>query len=193
MELSSESLVLRMPARDDVPSLVRMCADPLIVRYTSVPDPYPESAAIAYIDEVIPAWWASGRKRVWFIARHSDPATMMGMVDLFDIDRRTGEAAVGYWLGREFRGAGVMAECLAAVVAHAFAPPVAGGLGLTRIRWQAAAENVPSWRVAERIGFTLDGVHPAALLQRGQAVDAVLAHLDNPLTAASVTAIADED
>ncbi|MCI4660526.1 MAG: GNAT family N-acetyltransferase [Neomegalonema sp.] len=57
-------------------------------------------------------------------------------------------AALGYWLGREFTGAGFMTEALQASVAYAF-----DDLDLSRLEAACLPENAPSRRLLERCGF----------------------------------------
>jgi len=68
-----------------------------------------------------------------------------------DTSNRAGE--LGYWLREDRGGRGVMTACCRALVRHGFE-----SLGLNRISLAAAAENARSRRVAERLGFRLDGV-----------------------------------
>jgi RimJ/RimL family protein N-acetyltransferase len=79
-----------------------------------------------------------------------------GAVGIGRADWDTGAAETGYWLGPAARGRGHATEAVRAVARHAF------GLGLTRIELLAAVGNVASQRVAERAGFTREGVLPEA-------------------------------
>jgi ribosomal-protein-serine acetyltransferase len=69
--------------------------------------------------------------------------------------RRLGE--MGYWVRSERAGRGLATEAGAAVVRFGFEV-----LGLYRIELRAGTENVPSQRVAEKLGFVREG-----LLRRG--------------------------
>ena len=68
-----------------------------------------------------------------------------------DSNNRSGE--LGYWLREDFGGRGIMTSCCRALVRHGFE-----SLGLNRISLGAAVENTRSRRVAERLGFSLEGV-----------------------------------
>lgn len=68
-----------------------------------------------------------------------------------DASNRAGE--LGYWLREDFGGRGIMTSCCRALVRHGFE-----SLGLNRISLSAAVENARSRRVAERLGFRLEGV-----------------------------------
>ncbi|MDX2007313.1 MAG: GNAT family protein [Meiothermus sp.] len=91
---------------------------------------------------------------------------MAGGVLFFPVDKRTKSSEIGYWLGRGFTGRGLVTRAARAMLNHAF-----GELGLKRMALLAATENRASRRVAERLGFTLEGVLRKAGLCKGQTVD----------------------
>jgi [ribosomal protein S5]-alanine N-acetyltransferase len=64
---------------------------------------------------------------------------------------------IGYWAHPDARGRGVVGEAVGLVVAHAFTPLDAGGLGRHRLQIGASRDNTASRHVAERAGFTLVG------------------------------------
>jgi ribosomal-protein-serine acetyltransferase len=68
---------------------------------------------------------------------------------------RSGE--IGYWLDTDFVGRGLVTRAATAILDHAFGP-----LGLERIGLTATADNVRSRSVAERLGFTLEGIRREA-------------------------------
>jgi ribosomal-protein-serine acetyltransferase len=77
---------------------------------------------------------------------------LIGWVNLV-IDARARSAEVGYWLDAGFVGRGLVTRAVTAVLDHAFGP-----LGLDRVGLQAVADNTRSRSVAERLGFTQEGV-----------------------------------
>jgi RimJ/RimL family protein N-acetyltransferase len=140
------------PWRDsDVAALVEACRDPEIVRWTRVPDNYSEADARAYLLQRYDAIHA-GTTAPFAIVRSTEQ-TLAGSIALMriDWDQRRGE--VGYWLAREARGRGHATRAVALICAWAFS-----ALGLERVDLHAAVGNVPSQRVAERAGFTREGV-----------------------------------
>lgn len=61
-------------------------------------------------------------------------------------------AEIGYWARREARGRGVTTRALRLAVGLAFEQ------GAARVQLRADVENLPSRRVAEKAGFTAEGV-----------------------------------
>ena len=60
---------------------------------------------------------------------------------------------IGYWLAERFQGMGIMTRACGALVAYAF-----DKLGLHRVEIRAAAGNVRSRAIPERLGFVQEGV-----------------------------------
>ncbi len=84
------------------------------------------------------------------IERDGELAGIAGFRTL-DPANRAGD--LGYWLRADRERRGVVTACCRALVRHGF-----GALGLNRISLAAAVENARSRRVAERLGFRLEGV-----------------------------------
>ena len=66
-------------------------------------------------------------------------------------DQHVGE--VGYWLRRDARGRGLTTRAL-----HLISRWALGELGCARLQLRADVLNLPSQRVAEKAGFTREGV-----------------------------------
>lgn len=69
------------------------------------------------------------------------------------INRESHKSEIGYWLGAEFTGKGVVTRACRAVLDYLFTHEK-----LHRIEIQCATDNVPSRAVAERLGFVLEGI-----------------------------------
>ena len=161
--LSSKRLTLGAITTLDAEPIFEYCQDPDIQRFTRVPVPFERSHAEQFTSGVE----ATDSSCVWAIRENS---ALVGTVGLRFI--APGTAECGYWIGRPFRGRGLMTEALGTVVDHAF-----DGFGLDRVVWEAAVANIASAVVARRIGFRFDGTEPLGLELRGEHFDAWRASL----------------
>lgn len=81
-----------------------------------------------------------------------------------DVARASAE--VGYWLGEQFWGRGIMTEVLRAVTEQAI-----HRFGIHRVYALPFAENVASARVLEKAGFTREGTLRRSALKDGRILD----------------------
>ncbi len=94
---------------------------------------------------------------------------VIGNLDLHQIDVNNRRGAVGYWLDAKHQGQGIMTKAVAKLVAIGFTE-----LNLNRIEIEAVAKNKPSRRVAERLGFQLEGTLRQYVLTDGEFEDMVI-------------------
>jgi RimJ/RimL family protein N-acetyltransferase len=83
-----------------------------------------------------------------------------------DRDRR---AEIGYWVARETRGRGVASRAVVLLGGWLFE-----ALGLARLQTHTETDNVASQRVAERAGFTREGVLRSYELIEGRPINVVM-------------------
>ena len=84
-----------------------------------------------------------------------------------DIFRHTAE--LGYWLGEEFWGRGVMTEAVSAFVGYSFEE-----FSLYRIFAKAFSNNPASARVLEKAGFDFEGRLRKNVIKDGRILDSLL-------------------
>jgi ribosomal-protein-alanine N-acetyltransferase len=72
-------------------------------------------------------------------------------------------ASIGYWVGEEFAGRGIIPTAVALATDHAFTT-----LRLHRVEISMRPENTPSRRVTEKLGFRFEGERPKFLHIDGQ-------------------------
>lgn len=153
---------LRPLRSDDVPACVRACRDPDSVRFTTVPDPYHEVHAEAFIHSFAPSCWAQGTEAVFAIADADDALVGTMTLRLRGDALYTPRGDVGYLMGPWARGRGYASAALRALTDWGFAH-----LALRRIEWQAYVGNVASRATAERAGFQVEGELRSAMQHRG--------------------------
>lgn len=157
-ELVGERVRLRPHTEADLPRIVEACSDPRTRHWMpTLPHPYTEDHAR---DFVLGSRLAEslGQKVTWAVADPRDDR-LLANVSVFRLDdpmNPTG-GEIGYWAHPDARGRGIVGEAVELVVAHAFAPITAGGLGRHRLQIGASRDNTASRYVAERAGFTLVG------------------------------------
>ena len=91
-----------------------------------------------------------------------------GSIGYNNIDWPNRKTDIGYWLGADFQGRGLMTRSCAALVEHAFRE-----LRLNRVEIYCAVENVRSRRIPERLGFREEGVFRQAEWLHDRFIDLV--------------------
>jgi ribosomal-protein-serine acetyltransferase len=81
-----------------------------------------------------------------------DHGALVGFAGLFDIDATFKSAEIGYWVDAAEEGRGLVHRAALALLRYAF-----DDLELHRVALKCAATNRGSIRVAERLGFRLEG------------------------------------
>jgi len=149
-----ERVVLRAHRPTDARRIRDAGVDERARHWLALPHPYTLDVADEYIASRQEGH-ARGTSLSWVVA---DPDTddLLANISLMDIEAGD-DAEIGYWTHPEARGRGVMTEACGLVVRHAFVPVADGGLGLQRLRIEAADGNTASRRVIEANGFTETG------------------------------------
>lgn len=159
--LDAPPLTLRRPEPRDSDAIVRICGDAEIAgRLARVPHPYGATDAAFFLDHVVPYEW------VWAITLDGDD-TLIGVVGLTPEDDPA-SAELGYWLGREHWGRGIIPRAARAVVAYGF-----GTLGLSTITSGYFEGNPASGRVLTKLGFVETGRRMGDCLATGDTVPTV--------------------
>lgn len=158
MRLEDDAVLLRPFEREDVPAIVAACQDAEIPRWTSVPSPYSEADALA---------WLESTEETTFAVVDPSSGELLGSIGVRFLG--DGIAEVGYWVKREARGRGAATRALRLVAGWAFEDG-----NLARFQLRAEPDNVASQRVAEKAGFLREGVLRAALAVKGDRRDVVM-------------------
>jgi RimJ/RimL family protein N-acetyltransferase len=165
--LPSDGVVaLRAWAESDLPELVRCFRDGEIARWLPpIPQPYSEAYAREWFETLVPRRLTGSGAAFAIVDATSDE--LLGGIGL----RSEGEGRVelGYWVRRERRNRGIATRALRLISCWAIE-----GLGAARLQVHADVENVGSQRVAERAGYTREGVLRGWIEHRGERRDHVL-------------------
>lgn len=106
-------------------------------------------------------------ERVFAIAVDSLAVGGIGYSLRRDVERVSAE--IGYWLGEQFWGRGIVTEALKAVTDYAVRAH-----GLTRIYAVPYEWNQASFRVLEKAGYVLEGRMRRSALKDGKVIDQLL-------------------
>jgi ribosomal-protein-serine acetyltransferase len=91
---------------------------------------------------------------------------MVGGILFFPVDVRARSTMIGYWLGADVAGRGLMSKAVPAMLGYVF-----DDLGLNRLELQAHVDNHKSRVLAERLGFAFEGVLREVWTLYGKPVD----------------------
>jgi len=158
--ISDGVVTLRAHVPGDIDGMLEMAQDPDMVRWTSVPTPHHRRLSEQYAFTIVPRGWDEGTHRGWAIEVEGRYA---GNVDI----RQQPIGDIGFALHPWARGRGVMSRAVRLAIDWAFTE---GDVEI--VHWRAHVGNEASLRVAHSTGFTLHGLAPGMLHERGLVLDA---------------------
>lgn len=91
---------------------------------------------------------------------------LAGCLGLHEISKTHNRTSLGYWLGEEYQGKGIMTNSVKTLTHFCFEE-----LTLNRIEIRAAVKNIASQKVAKRLGFRFEGTLREVELIDGQYLD----------------------
>ena len=97
---------------------------------------------------------------------------IIGGIGMHNWDQTTRRAQLGYWIGKEYEGKGIINKCLVK-----FADFLFEKIGLNKIEIHFSPTNKRSAKVAERLGCKIEGVIRQSVLRNGKPEDIVIAGL----------------
>jgi [ribosomal protein S5]-alanine N-acetyltransferase len=133
---------------DDAPSLARHANNRKI--WLNLRDVFPHPYLLDDAHKFIAIMSAQSPELAYCIAHQEQAIGGIGLKPSTDVERFSAE--IGYWLGEEFWGRGIVTAAVTAVTRHGIE-----SLGLNRIFALPYARNAPSCRLLEKAGYTLEG------------------------------------
>jgi RimJ/RimL family protein N-acetyltransferase len=165
--LTDGTVRLRLLTEADLPAVVAACQDPEIPRWTRVPDSYGDSNAREWFEAQQQGRDAGSELHLVVVDARGDE--LLGSIGLVAIDWEDMRGSIGYWVAPEARGRGIATRAVRLLAAWGF-----DELGLGRVEIKSQPDNAASHRVAERAGFTREGVLRAHALIKGRRRDMVV-------------------
>jgi RimJ/RimL family protein N-acetyltransferase len=145
----TERLRLRRSRPDDAATISAYRSDPEVNRQQGWDRTDPEGVR-AEIEEMAPRVPGEPGGWVQFTVEERETGRLVGDVGLSPAEGEPGVIKVGYTVSPAFQGRGYATEAIRALIEYAL-----GTLGADVVRAYASAENVPSIRVAEKVGMQL--------------------------------------
>jgi RimJ/RimL family protein N-acetyltransferase len=144
-----------------------LARDEDVARFTRVPTPVPDGFGERWIERYTRG--RAERTNAGFAIVDSGTGDFLGLVGLVNLDLETQEAEAGYVVASRARGRGVATRALRLLTGWAFAE-----FPLERIELLIDVENPASEVVAERCGYTREGVLRWTYLKPGVRSDTII-------------------
>ena len=163
-KLITPRLVLRGPMEKDMQPMFDIHTDPDVMRYYGV-KPYDSlDKSKKHLD------WLTKLHREeiglrWIITL-KDEDTCIGDVGFYDWEKKHSRAEIGYILGKQYWGKGIMTEAIKAALDYGF-----NEMNLNRIQALIDPRNNASKRVAEKHGFHYEGTFRDYEYEYGDFID----------------------
>ena len=165
MQLVLERCTVRPWRMDDAESLARHANNPKI--WLGLRDLFPHPYTIQDAHEFLQRTISEQPAMKFCVEIEGEAVGGIGVHPGQDVHRHT--ATVGYWLGEEFWGRGIMTEAVTAVTNFCFE-----NSPLRRISAEVFANNPASARALEKAGFIFEGRLKNHVLKDGKLLDSLL-------------------
>lgn len=116
-----------------------------------------------YISQINKSATASNAEIVISIVYHEE---VIGVIGLKKVDWANRILEIGYWLGPEHQGKGIITKCCRVLVDFAFTQ-----MGANRIEIKCGVGNERSCHVPKRLNFTFEGIERDGELVNGKFID----------------------
>ena len=165
--IDSARIIVRLLEEADLPSLLEMNSNAEVTALL----PYATWNSLADGN----AWYDRMRSieatgtALQFVVVSKSTNMAIGTCLLFRLEEASARAELGYALGRQYWGQGLMREALTELLGAAF-----GTMGLRRIEAEVNTRNTASATLLGRLGFTKEGLLRKRWVVKGQTEDVEL-------------------
>ncbi|MGW1725185.1 GNAT family N-acetyltransferase [Streptomyces sp. NPDC002306] len=165
ISISTERLVLRPLDEDDVEALAEMMNDEQIAAWTSVPQPFTQDGAHAWVSTYAPTERVAGRGLDLAVTEFLTQR-LVGIIQLGKTNWQVRSTELSYIVASWARGEGYASEAALATAQWLFTDQK-----FERIELRTAADNTASQQVAQKIGCISEGVLRNACIARTRTED----------------------
>ncbi len=167
-QLETERLIIRRFARRDSVALDNAVKASLADLNQWLPwarTDYESGDAVAFVRDSLQAW---KEDRAWdYTIRYKENSSRhLGNISIWTTSKLGKIAEIGYWVRSDETSKGICTEATQRLIQEAF-----NNFGFHKITLRIAVGNDASDRVAEKLGFTREGVLREELLIRGNWID----------------------
>ena len=159
MLIKCDNCILRKWKDSDLESLVKNANNPNVASTLRDAFPYP------YTDEDGKEWIEFAEDEEWgynfAITINNKAVGGIGLIVGKDIERKSSE--VGYWIGEDHWGKGIVSSALEGIVKFAF-----NELDLERVFAVPLEHNTASRKVLEKNNFVLEGILRSSVVKSGK-------------------------
>lgn len=138
-----------------------------IADWGSFPHPYRRDDAAAFIDYAMKSYL--NETEFHFGIRLKDSNKLIGVCGINNIDYKSKNCHIGYWLGKSHWGNGYAQESVELLLALAF-----DRMEMHRVFTSTFLFNQRSWKLLERVGFRREGTLKESSLHKEGYVDNVV-------------------
>lgn len=164
MKLVCKGFILRPPKISDLDSYHKNINDPLIGKNMwAINYPTSRSQAKKQLIKIIDRNRARPKSSDGFFIEINGECA--GLIALGDIEKNH-KAKIGYWLGSNYRGKGIMSVALKKLTEYGFKK-----YKLKRIYARVVTFNKPSAKLLEKCGYKLEGIMKKDRLKNGKYYD----------------------
>ncbi len=158
-------VTLRPWLATDLSRLTTLINNQNIVRYMSnqIPHPYTEEDGSLFLSKVV----GQNPVQVFAITFRDEVVGSIGIFPQTDIYEKNAE--IGYWLGEDYWGQGIMTEAILQIVEYGFKT-----FDLTRIFARPFSSNKASQRVLQKAGFMHEATIVNGVYKNGEYLDSVI-------------------
>lgn len=148
--LETERYMLRAVTLEDAPDIFHILSDPRVMRYLARQPMTSLEEAVQRVQSHHTTF-QNQEGIIWGVASR-EGGQLIGTCVFWHLNKEHFRAEVGYILGAEWWGQGVMTEAVSAVLTFGFTT-----MGLHSVEAQLDPENDASRRLLEKLGFVQEG------------------------------------